>query len=133
MSTARTFQPHPSSARATRRFVADGLESVDDEELRAVAVLMVSELASNSIRHARNQYTVDVEVTAREVRIEVSDDGPGMPERRDPSPDELTGRGLMIIDNLAHRWGVRRRRNETAVWFTLRREDTAVRAGRRPR
>jgi anti-sigma regulatory factor (Ser/Thr protein kinase) len=121
MSIVRSFDVVPSSARAARRFVADGLEQVEDEELRAVAVLMVSELASNSIRYGRSRYTVEVDLTPREIRIEVCDDGPGTPQRREPRPDEPTGRGLMIIDNLAHRWGVRQRKGETTVWFTLRR------------
>ena len=40
------------------------------------------------------------------IRVEVSDYGSGIVEQRNPGPDEVTGRGVAIIDALASRWGV---------------------------
>ena len=72
---------------------------------------MVSELATNSIRHAGSDFTVILTATTREVRVEVTDNGAGAPAQRRPSPSELSGRGLLIVDKLAERWGVRRQRS----------------------
>ncbi|BCL31770.1 ATP-binding protein [Streptomyces aurantiacus] len=43
------------------------------------------------------------------IRIEVTDTHPALPARRKPAPDEDQGRGLLLVDALATRWGVRDR------------------------
>ncbi|MCZ9336581.1 ATP-binding protein, partial [Streptomyces sp. TRM76130] len=43
------------------------------------------------------------------LRLEVSDAGPGRPEIRTPDDEETGGRGLLLVDALAHRWGVEER------------------------
>jgi anti-sigma regulatory factor (Ser/Thr protein kinase) len=115
----RSFRNSTASIRAARRFVAEALAPAHAAEADAV-VLMVSELATNSIRHAESDFTVALTTTRRQVRVEVTDHGTGAPAARRPSPSELSGRGLLIVDKLAHRWGVRRQPSGSkTVWFTV--------------
>jgi two-component sensor histidine kinase len=81
---------------------------------------MVSELATNCIRHGRTSFDLVIERSPDEVRIEVTDHGSGEPMMRFPGPDEPTGRGLQIVDMLSGRWGVAHESaNGKTVWFTL--------------
>jgi anti-sigma regulatory factor (Ser/Thr protein kinase) len=90
------------------------------------AVLMASELFSNSVRHSRSGSpggTVTVTVLAGEglVRVEVSDQGgPGVPEIRQANRDAEDGRGLELVAALATRWGWKRHGGQTMSWFELR-------------
>ena len=90
-----------------------------------VAVLLVSELFSNSLRHSGSGVsggTVTVAVTAggRIVRVEVTDRGaPGVPELRPANCDAEGGRGLRLVSELAARWGWRQCSERTVTWFEL--------------
>ena len=64
--------------RAARQFVHDNLVDVRDE-VRDTAILLVSELATNSVRHVCTSFTVSVEVAERDVRVEVADQDPTVP------------------------------------------------------
>jgi two-component sensor histidine kinase len=91
------------------------------------AVLLVSELFSNSVRHSSSgvpgeTVTVTVAVRARDgvVRVEVTDrSGPGVPEWVSAARDAEGGRGLQLVASLAARWGSRRRGGRTVTWFEL--------------
>jgi anti-sigma regulatory factor (Ser/Thr protein kinase) len=90
------------------------------------AILLVSELFTNSLRHSGSglpgeTVTVTVTVGVGAVRVEVADrSGPGVPELRPASADAEGGRGLGIVEKLAERWGWRRRGGRTVTWFVLR-------------
>jgi anti-sigma regulatory factor (Ser/Thr protein kinase) len=91
-----------------------------------VAVLLVSEIFSNSVRHSRScapGETVAVAVISGggTVRVEVTDRaGPGTPELRPADRDAEGGRGLQLVAGLATRWGWRRWRGGRLVtWFEL--------------
>ena len=117
--TAQSFEGAPVSAAAARRFVASQLSDISTDALEKIT-LMVSELASNAIRHARTGFRVGVERTAGVVRVDVTDSGDGDPARRSPDPTEPAGRGLRIVAALADEWGVHHARGaEKTVWFTL--------------
>jgi anti-sigma regulatory factor (Ser/Thr protein kinase) len=91
-----------------------------------VAVLLVSELFSNSLRHSGSGGpggTVTVTVTAGGgiVRVEVADgSGSGVPALRPGDGDAEGGRGLRLVAGLAERWGWRRCDRLTVTWFELR-------------
>jgi anti-sigma regulatory factor (Ser/Thr protein kinase) len=106
-----------------RHFVRDILSDQPRETVEA-AELMTSELATNSVRHARSDFELAVQRSRDEIRVEVSDHGRGQPVPRAPSPRERSGRGLQIVEGLAEDWGVTPSPDGKLVWFTLR-----VRAG----
>lgn len=104
--------------RAARQFVHDNLGGVRGE-VRDTAVLLVSELATNSVRHAATAFTVSVEVGDPGVRVEVADQDPTVPVPKATTRRDLSGRGLAIVARLAQDWGVEPVDGGKLVWFTL--------------
>jgi anti-sigma regulatory factor (Ser/Thr protein kinase) len=71
---------------------------------------VVAELAANAASHGcapgRN-FRLTLTVTGALLRIEVTDTrGEELPEIQAPEPDAESGRGLLLVDALAHRWGI---------------------------
>lgn len=93
------------------------------------AVLVTDELATNAVRHgaAPRRCRVWLFDERHCVRVEVDDSGPGEP--RIATPDSAGGRGLLLVDRLAHRWGVRHHAQRKTVWaeVKLARQPTAAR------
>jgi anti-sigma regulatory factor (Ser/Thr protein kinase) len=121
MTDERRFANAPASVTQARHFAIAAIGSLPPEAADAVA-LMVSELATNSVKHAESQFTVRVDRNAEQVHVAVVDTGPGQPAVRSPSPHEHTGRGLQIVRALADDWGVTPLRDGPGkvVWFTVR-------------
>ena len=93
--------------------------------------LLVSELVTNSVRHAGDGRTapvgLEVRVSDDRVRVEVSDRGSGFdPAPRDDDQDQASGWGLYLVNRLADRWGVIRN-DVTRVWFELDRRHRSLR------
>lgn len=105
MRTSADFPATATSVAAARRFVTRALAGVEPAALDTV-VLMVSELATNCVRHAQTSYTVTVRRTGGEVEVEVADGGAGHARVRHPAPHDTHGRGLQIVSALATAWGV---------------------------
>jgi serine/threonine-protein kinase RsbW len=109
----------PQEAREWLRRTAVPVAILDD------ALLVLSELVTNSLRHAGAGPgdRIGVEVSCREdgVRIEVRDAGPGITARRidPPDPGRRGGRGLYLIQEVAERWGAERG-DGSLVWVELR-------------
>ena len=119
MRRMRTFPAIPQSVHAARRFATDTLRGSAAATLDAVE-LMVSELATNCIRHERTSFHITILGSTREIRIEVTDAGTGTPTMRSPGPDEPSGRGLQIVDMLSESWGVvPEQPSGKTVWFTV--------------
>jgi anti-sigma regulatory factor (Ser/Thr protein kinase) len=119
MRRMRSFPAIPQSVHAARRFATDTLSSSPASTVEAVE-LMVSELATNCIRHERTNFHITILGSAQEIRVEVTDSGSGTPTMRSPGPDEPSGRGLQIVDMLSDSWGVEPEHpSGKTVWFTM--------------
>jgi anti-sigma regulatory factor (Ser/Thr protein kinase) len=107
------------SAASARRFVASALtrQRVARDQV-ALAVLLVSELVTNSYRHAGTETRVSVSVDDV-IRVEVFDSGEGGVELLASDVDRISGRGLQIVDALADRWGHEDGPEGAHVWFEL--------------
>jgi anti-sigma regulatory factor (Ser/Thr protein kinase) len=120
MTEQRAFANTPAAVARARRFVALQLTDTPREVAEEIAI-MVSELATNCVRHTVTGFTVSVERTEREILVEVTDRGGGMPTVRRPEPSEPSGRGLRIVQELADSFGVRELRGTPGktVWFVV--------------
>ena len=85
-------------------------------------VLLVSELVTNAVTHARPPHVLRVHVDAERTRVEVTDGAQTLPVVHDPPPTAGGGRGVMFVDRLASRWGTSREKGsaQKSVWFELR-------------
>lgn len=86
----------------------------------STVVLLTSEVVTNAIVHARSGPQLAVELYENCVRVAVRDLSPEVPVRRLARVDDPSGRGVVIIDELASAWGVDHERNGTKrVWFEV--------------
>ncbi|MDQ6607357.1 MAG: ATP-binding protein [Actinomycetota bacterium] len=119
MKRARSFSAEPQSVGAARRFAVAALDDAPLDVLEAVK-LMVSELATNSIRHAETGFQLTICRAQGAIRVEVTDHAGGTPVMRSPGPEDPSGRGLRIVAMLSEAWGVDRAAAVgKTVWFTL--------------
>lgn len=100
------------------------LESIVDPRILEDLRLLVSELISNSVRHARLRADDWIELRMRttpdQVRVEVNDPGSGFDVKsRGPDGPQSSGWGLYLVDRIADRWGVRQNDRTQQVWFEL--------------
>ena len=95
----------PTSVSAARSFVRAVLEAQELDHLVDTAALLVSELATNAVLHARTSYRVEVGVGESAVRVSVLDLSPVLVHRRVNALESGTGRGLGLVEVLAERWG----------------------------
>ena len=110
----------PDAAGMARRAIAR-LDGELDEDTLDVVRLLVTELVTNSVRHAEAQ-AVDmrVRVTGGQVRLEVTDRGPGFQfEEREADQDPEGGWGLYLVDRLADRCGLTNQGGASMVWAEL--------------
>lgn len=117
-----TFPADPGVVRAARAVVREQLRAWSLDVLGDVAVLLVSELVTNALRHATGPIGVRL-VRASEapgaLLVEVSDPLSDPPRGRAARPDDETGRGLQLVANSARRWGTRPGETGKTVWFEL--------------
>jgi anti-sigma regulatory factor (Ser/Thr protein kinase) len=126
---SRSFPAWATSIAAARSYVADQLGAPDwsqqvPPQLCQTAALLVSELATNAVRHSgAREFVVEIQLDPDRglVWVGVTDDGLGNPTPRTPPVTAEHGRGLQLVGTLADRWGARRRRDTTrkTVWFEL--------------
>jgi anti-sigma regulatory factor (Ser/Thr protein kinase) len=114
----------PDAVAAARRGL-DGLESKVGAERLNDMRLLVSELVTNSVRHARNgdgeELELAVRVSDETIHVCVSDHGPGFEAApRTPDDDPGSGWGLFLVEQLSDRWGVELN-GSTQVWFEIER------------
>lgn len=123
LRTERAVLPGvPASARTSRRVLMAALDGWGTPETRDKAVLLISELVTNVVRHAATDVDLRIAMGATTVRVEVGDRSPDVPVIRTPAPTDLGGRGMRIVDDLALRWGMEARRTGKSVWFELSRD-----------
>jgi anti-sigma regulatory factor (Ser/Thr protein kinase) len=101
------------------RHALDRLEGAVGPEQLENLELLVSEIVTNSIRHARGGKDVDIRIWLGHgaVRLEVEDRGPGF-RLASGVREGNGGWGLKLVDLLSRRWGVRRGR-QTTVWVEM--------------
>ncbi|MGW4464629.1 SpoIIE family protein phosphatase [Micromonospora sp. NPDC004704] len=128
----------PAAARAIVRSV---LAEAQLDELLNEALLLTTELSTNAVEHAGTE--LDIEVVADEsgLTVTVSDFAVGPLEKVTARPkNDLTdisevserGRGLLLVDHFASRWGTTHLPTGKGVWFRLDRKSAPEPATGRP-
>jgi anti-sigma regulatory factor (Ser/Thr protein kinase) len=119
----RVFGPSRAATPAARHFVRDVLRAWGLDGLTDQAELVVSELVTNAVMHTAGRVQLTLRRHGREaVWIGVRDDSDRLPRRQSPTADDVAGRGLAIVAQLADRWGVEPSASGTGktVWLELR-------------
>lgn len=116
----------PTSPGRARRFVANFLDNWAERNLRETALLLVSELVTNAVVHAQSEVRVNLtrpnesDDHSYVLRVEVHDSSQHLPSTDCLGAGTESGRGLVLVDALATRWGVTLEPNGKTVWFELR-------------
>jgi anti-sigma regulatory factor (Ser/Thr protein kinase) len=112
----------PNAATMARRSLATLRRDLDASLIETLR-LLVTEVVTNSVRHARRDtILLRVLIGKSSVWTEVTDAGPGFdPAKVGPPSGAHTGWGLFLVERLAERWGVNTDGDGTRVWFELRR------------
>ncbi|GIH73879.1 ATP-binding protein [Planobispora longispora] len=123
----------PDQVGQARRLISMTLGR--DHPLYDDCVLLTSELATNAVVHSRSgqggAFTLMVCRSPGGVRVCVQDEGsPEIPCVCHASDEATGGRGLPLVEALAHRWGLVREAGVNKVWFELVQEFAAVPLGR---
>lgn len=118
MKRSQVFRGRGESVAQARRFAREALSDLS-EETRETVELLVSELATNCVRHARSDFEITLQLARGKVRVEARDSGTGQPTPRTPEPSEPSGRGLLIIEAMSERWGVIAGAGGKTVWFEV--------------
>ena len=116
---------HDSAAGIARKALDHRFADKLGRERAGDLALVVSELVTNAVVHGRGAISLTVRVDSDGVYGEVVDEGGGFErEVRERGPDDVSGRGLHIVDAMSNRWGVHE--GTTHVWFELAYPDAPV-------
>jgi anti-sigma regulatory factor (Ser/Thr protein kinase) len=135
-----SFASQARSIRQARHFCRDALLPVG-ADLRDAAMLVVTELATNAVLHARSAFIVTVQVLPDGVLLRVNDAVAAGPSVVRGHASGESGRGMWLVEQLSEAWGTTPDdRGGKAVWallsgptsgFGARRPGEGPRSGRR--
>ncbi|MEV0111706.1 ATP-binding protein [Streptomyces sp. NPDC050844] len=120
-----SFPADPGAVRTARAVVREQLRYWGLASLGDITALLVSELVTNSLRHASGPIGVRLVRPADPVGallVEVSDPLPDPPRERAAALDDEGGRGIQLVAHSSRRWGTRPGRTGKTgktVWFEL--------------
>lgn len=107
----------PETVSRARRLVRDTLAGWGMSALADDLVMVVSEVVTNTVVHAKSPMTLSLHRQGPSVRGQVTDHSTAWPTPLPAGPDEEHGRGLAIVSAYADRWGVTPAPEGKTVWF----------------
>lgn len=94
--------------------------------IREDILLLTTELVTNAVRHGgvgpEQSLSTEVRWWPGRVRVDVTDPSPASDFGARSQESGEGGWGLYLVDQIAHRWGIKRTPSSTKVWFELRPE-----------
>jgi anti-sigma regulatory factor (Ser/Thr protein kinase) len=110
-----------SAVRLARQVTRDTLAAWHLGRLEAAAILLVSELVTNAVRHANDTGAIGLELasTGTRLRVEIQDGDPSWRPMDSRADSGESGYGFLVVDSVADRWGLRRVCAGKAVWAEL--------------
>jgi anti-sigma regulatory factor (Ser/Thr protein kinase) len=116
-------QAEPERIAVARQHLRELLHDWASDDQVDSAVLLLSEMLTNVLVHTDTDALLVAEVTGagdgRRMRVEVTDVSDDLPHKRRPGELASSGRGLMLIELLAHEWGVDPRGEGKSIWFEI--------------
>ena len=110
--------PDTESPLRARSVVRDALDG-EANGVADLAMLLVSEVVTNAVLHARSEIQLRIGWNGDALRVEVADHSQAMPAPRQFSEMATTGRGMQLVQEVATTWGSDRRDDGKVVWFEL--------------
>jgi anti-sigma regulatory factor (Ser/Thr protein kinase) len=120
VTTSATYDPTAEAPHESRELVREFLADQDADDLSPAGELLVTELVSNVVRHARTSIELDLEWDDDTLRVEVRDGSSILPAVVELGNKD-GGYGLRLVEALAHDWGVRPLDHGKAIWCTVSR------------
>jgi anti-sigma regulatory factor (Ser/Thr protein kinase) len=122
-TTPRAERELPASREApalAREFLRNATCVEHHSEVVDDAVLLVSELVTNSVLHGGPPVVVAVDCDEDTLEVRVRDGSSALPTRRDAGQVDESGRGLALVAEMSSDWGVDPEDNGKHVWFVIR-------------
>ncbi len=122
-ATPRAERELPVSHQApalARDFLRDRSCTVHHSALVDDALLLTSELVTNSVLHGGPPLVIAVECDGEQLQVRVRDGSPAVPAPQDAAQSDENGRGLALVAALSDEWGVDPDPEGKYVWFVIR-------------
>jgi len=115
-----TFDRRVETARDARSWLASFLRAGDvASPVIEDAVLVVSELVTNALRHGEGAAVVRASIRDDVIRISVTDSGDELPEQKRIDIGRVGGLGLHVVERVAADWGVAAFPGGKTVWAVI--------------
>ncbi|HEX8631266.1 MAG TPA: ATP-binding protein [Catenuloplanes sp.] len=115
----RTLQPVIGACRQAREAVQEFCARWNLSDLAGSACVIASELVANVVRYAHTPMQFSLAANGRRLSVAVRDGSLAMPQPRALDPAVPGGRGLLLVRELADRWGTLSVSDGKVVWATL--------------
>jgi anti-anti-sigma regulatory factor len=115
------LEPHVSAARLCREVITEACARWQRESLASSACIVATELVNNVVAHARTPMVVLIATRSDGLSVAVRDRSATVPryEGTPVSPTAQGGRGMLLIDAVASRWGSLPLADGKVVWALL--------------
>jgi anti-anti-sigma regulatory factor len=124
------LEPAVGAARRSRQMINEACAGWDRPDLAGPACIVVTEMVNNVVAHSRTPMIVLLAVHEDGMSVAVRDRSQAVPTFTGaPAPTSYGGRGMLLIDSVARRWGSLVLTNGKIVWAHLAGETDAQPAG----
>jgi hypothetical protein len=114
------LEPELGAARAARRLMTDACADWALDDLAGSSCIVLTEMVNNVVAHAHTSMTVLLSRRADALSLAVRDGSPTIPRFAGPvAPTAYGGRGLLLIDSVADRWGSLASDGGKVVWALM--------------
>ena len=123
MQARAEFPPVATSAGDARQFATHVLEVWGLEAAEEIALLLLTELVSNGVRHANTTLTMVLAYDGSCLHVGVSDHNGYLPLLMPTSLKSHHGWGLRLVSLLSSDWGTTVDPDGKTVWFDLKMDE----------
>jgi hypothetical protein len=115
-----SLEPLVGAARRAREMITEACDRWECPDLAGSACIVVTEMVNNVVAHARTQMNVLLALRGAGLSVAVRDESPTAPSFTGaPAPTSYGGRGMLLIDSVASRWGNLVLSHGKVVWAVL--------------